>query len=79
MGVRSLKVFASSHEKQGLHGVAIGIPIHLANHVMEWRPWGAKICYMRLHAVPVAISINGAYAPTEDSSEVDKELFYSEL
>ena len=78
-GAPSLKLYASGYDSPGLHGVAIGIHIRLANHVMEWRACGARICYMRLHAIPVAISINCAYAPIENSSERDKEAFYSEL
>ena len=78
-GVPSYKLFASGHEQQGMHGVAIGIHTRLTNHVMEWKACGARMCYIRLYATPVAISIICAYAPTEDSSEPDKERFYLEL
>ena len=78
-GVPSYKLFASGHEQQGMHGVAIGIHTRLTNHVMKWKACGARMCYIRLYATPVAISIICAYAPTEDSSDPDKERFYLEL
>ena len=61
-GEPSYKMFASGYEKQGVHGVAICIHSRLTNNVMEWKACGPRLCYMRLHAVPVAISFICTYS-----------------
>ena len=75
----SYKISSSGYEKQGMHGAAICIYSRLTNNVMERKACGTRLCYMRLHAVRVAITLIFAYSQTEDSSESDKEQFYSEL
>ena len=52
---------------------SFGMYLRLTNNLMELKACGPRLCYMRLDAVPVAISLICTYAPTEDSSESDKE------
>ena len=66
-------------DKQGLHGVGIAVETKLANHIMEWRPMGPRLCYIRIHAKPAPLSIICSYAPTEDKANEIKDEFYDEL
>ena len=55
-----------------------GMYLRVTNIVMEWKACGPRLCYMRLHTLPIAISFICTYAATEDSSKSDKEKCYSE-
>ena len=46
---------------------------------MEWKHWGPRLFYLRLHEVSIALAIIYAYARTEDSSDSDKDNFFSAL
>ena len=45
----SYKLYCSWYqENRGLYGVAIDIKSCLANHYMEWKDFGARICFLRV-------------------------------
>ena len=66
-GKTKYKLYCSGNEAKGQHGVAIAVKHSLANHVIEWKALNKRLCYLRLSARPVPLTIISAYAPTEDS------------
>ena len=78
-GMPSYRLFASGEEKYGLHGVGIAIQLKLANCVMSWRPFGPRLCHLRLSAKPFPIFLISACSPTEDADPYVKETFHMHL
>ena len=69
----SHKLFNSGHpDNRGLHGVAIVIDIKLSSCIMAWNPVSARLCYLRVAARHVALSVICAYAPTEEASQTTR-------
>ena len=46
---------------------------------MEWKVHNERLSHTRLHEKPAAISVISAYAPTENSDDEDKDIFYKIL
>ena len=79
-GAPCYKLYNSCYEdSQGLNGVAIVIDNKLVNHVMEWKPVNARLCYMRIHASQIPLSLICANASTEDADADIKEAFYNDI
>jgi endonuclease/exonuclease/phosphatase family metal-dependent hydrolase len=66
-------------DRQGQHGVGIAVNKKLANAIIEWKPINERLAKMRLAAKPANISIIAVYAPTNSTTDSDKDEFYAAL
>jgi len=64
---------------QHVRGVALVITTALARSVQEWQPISDRLLLARLSHRDGSITLIVAYAPTEDSSQADKDDFYHQL
>ena len=60
-------------------GVALTLTGRIAQSLMSWQPVSDRLLCARLAHKHGCISVVVAYAPTEASSEADKDLFYNQL
>ena len=74
------KLFNSGYEQNlGRHGVAIAIHHTWQDCIIAWKPISPRLCYMRLSAKPMPLSIICAHAPTDEHIEQNKDDFYKDL
>lgn len=60
-------------------GVALIIRPQFANAMTTWRPISSRLLYARFAHLRGHLSIVVAYAPTEEGTESEKDLFYDQL
>ena len=51
----------------------------MEKYLMEWKPVNSRIIQARLKGRQTNLSIIQCYAPTNDSNDRDKEVFYKQL
>ncbi|GLV44749.1 hypothetical protein CBL_05216 [Carabus blaptoides fortunei] len=66
----------SGAEKQGQLGVGFIIMGKMKDKIIEFKPIGERMAYLRMETKPCKLSILNIYAPTEVSSDEDKEKIY---
>ena len=62
-----------------VHGVALVISQQLTSCLVRWTPISDRLFLARFTHVHVYLTVIVSYAPTEDSSDEDKGMFYDQL
>ena len=70
-----------SGREDGMHrsGVAIMMSKHAEASLMVWQPLNDRIIMARFFSKYIKLTIIHTYAPTLDSEDEDKKLFYEQL
>ena len=72
-------VLYSGHEDQHIRGVGFVLNRQAARALVGWKPVTDCIVTARFQSPQVKTTIIQAYAPTGDSSDIDKDAFYGQL
>jgi exonuclease III len=65
--------------RQGYKGVGFYVTKQIRNRIMGFEPVTERICSIRIKGKFYNTTIINIYAPTEDDSAEEKEMFYEEL
>ena len=72
-------VLFSGRDDQHHEGVAIILKKGLEKSLMEWKPINSRLMKIRLKGKHINTTIIQCYAPTNDSEDENKSLFYEQL
>ena len=71
--------YSGVSDNSGLHGVAFALSNKASASLLEWEPISPRLARIRLRGSVFNISVFSVYAPTNDSSETEKDNFYAAL
>ena len=69
----------SGHDKQHIRGVGLVLDRETERAMIGWKPVNDRIITVRLQSRHAKTTLIQVYAPTEDTSEEDKDTFYEQL
>ena len=72
-------LYSGRDDNQHHEGVAIILKKGMEKCLMEWKPVNSRLMKVRLWGKHINITIIQCYAPTNDSDEITKGIFYDQL
>ncbi|KAJ8400917.1 hypothetical protein AAFF_G00392710 [Aldrovandia affinis] len=72
-------VLYSGKQDHHTHGVGLILSSCVAQALVGWRPVNERIITAKLYTRHAKVTIVQVYAPTEVTSEEEKEIFYTQL
>ncbi|XP_055375384.1 uncharacterized protein LOC129608086 [Condylostylus longicornis] len=71
--------YSGDENRRGMYGTGFIINKKLRNNILGFTPVDSRLCSLRLKGKFCIITVIFAYAPTEDSEEQEKDVFYDNL
>ena len=76
---KDCNIYYSCHQRLHMYGTGFVVRKRLKDQVIDFKPFGPRICYIRIKGKFFNYSVFSIYAPTNVAQEQEKDNFYEEV